>query len=145
MLTTASLLCITTTVMAGDNYFLCNTSKGTASLSLSSNGDELVYKMSNSHGGDFEYSSNSPGYTGFSYNHYSRFQTDYFNVSFNTEGFKYVIFSNYEDGDSSRGIMVVNLKNKKEYKYKCKNEGVDKLSDLTNKLQCDKNDALGCQ
>ncbi|SCM55021.1 hypothetical protein BN1044_04534 [Hafnia alvei] len=101
--------------------------------------------MKNSSGETFAYSSLAPEYSGFLYNHYSRFQTDYMNVSFHHSGFKYTVFSNYEDGDSNKGVTVVNLKTKKEYTYECKDEGVDRLSDLMGKLQCDKDDALGCQ
>ena len=67
------------------------------------------------------------------------------NVVFAKNNFKYTIFSNYEDGDSTKGITVTNLKNNKEYTYKCKGDGVDKLSDLTGKLQCNKDSSLGCQ
>ena len=137
------LLAVSCYSEAAENYFSCNTAKGLLSLKINSN--RLVYKMENSNGKGFSYSSVAPLYKDFLYNHYSRFQTDYFNVSFSQSGFKYTIFSNYEDGNSSRGVTVVSLKSKKEYTYDCKDEGVDKLSDLASKLQCDKDSALGCQ
>lgn len=56
-------------------------------------------------------------YSGFKYNHYSRFQTDYFNVSFANAEYKYTIFSNYEDERESCGVSVTNLNSKKESVY----------------------------
>lgn len=125
-----------------DDYFTCNTSKGV--LSLRNDAGQLIYKMEKNNN-LFSYSSPAPDYKGFFYNHYSRFQTDYLNVSFVQNSFKYTIFSNYEDGNSTKGVSVVNLENNKEYIYDCKDEGVDRLSELVNKLQCDKDSALGCQ
>jgi hypothetical protein len=47
--------------------------------------------------GRLEFSSNSPAYSKFRYNHYSRFQTDYLEVSFINGECKYSIFSKCED------------------------------------------------
>lgn len=127
---------------AGD-YFVCDTIKG--ELSLKTDDNQLFYGMKNKSGEVFSYSSPGPSYSGFLYNHYSRFQTDYVNVSFKQSGFKYTIFSNYEDGKSTKGVTVINVKTKKEYTYDCNNEGVDNLSNLASKLQCDKDSSLGCQ
>ncbi|WP_244968522.1 hypothetical protein [Rosenbergiella australiborealis] len=99
--------------------------------------------MKNANGKVF--SSSSPAYSDFLYNHYSRYQTDYINVAFTKDNFKYTVFSNYEDGESTKGVTVTNMKNNREYTYNCKGEGVDKLSDLISKLQCDKGSSLGCQ
>lgn len=137
------LLFVLRSSCAANDYISCETSKGT--LSLRSDFGNLIYEMKSSNDKGFTYSSPEPSYSGFSYAHYSRFQTDYFNVSFSQSGFKYTVFSNYEDGNSSRGVTVVSLKSKKEYTYDCKDEGVDKLSDLELKLQCDKDSSLGCQ
>lgn len=123
-------------------YLLCETSKGV--LSLKNDNGQLVYEMKNHNGKTFSYASSGPSYQGFQYNHYSRFQTDYLNVSFSQSGFNYIIFSNYEDNINAKGIKVINVKSKKEYTYQCNNEGVDNLSDLTTKLQCNKDSALGC-
>lgn len=136
------LLSFTSSLWASDNYFMCDTIKG--ELSLRYDNSQVVYEMKNQKGVTFSYASRGPSYSGFLYNHYSRFQTDYVNVSFKQSGLKYTIFSNYEEGKNTRGVTVVNLKTKKEYTYDCKSEGIDKLSDLTGKLQCDKDNALGC-
>lgn len=139
----SGLLSLSSISFANDKYFSCHTSKGLVSLSLDS--EKLAYEIKKPKGNAFLFSSPAPEFSGFLYNHYSRFQTDYMNVSFHQGGFKYTVFSNYEDGDSSKGVTVVNLKTKKEYTYGCNDEGVDRLSDLMDKLQCDKDDALGCQ
>lgn len=136
------LLCYSSLAWPTENYFTCKTSKGI--LSLNGDANKLVYEINGQHGDNFKYSSQSPAYSGFLYNHYFRFQTNYLNVSFKQNGFKYVIFSNYEDGKSTKGVMVINLKSHKEYIYNCQNEGIDMLVDLIDKLQCDKDNALGC-
>lgn len=143
MMVIVFLLSISSFSEATENYFSCSTVKGDLSLRISSN--DLIYEMKNSNGKSFSYSSIAPAYKGFLYNHYSRFQTDYLNVSFSQNGFKYTVFSNYEDGNRTRGVTVVSLKTKKEYIYDCKDEGVDKLSYLATKLQCDNDSSLGCQ
>jgi len=130
------------TYAMGD-YFWCNTSKGKLILKINMYG--LVYNMVNSNGKGLYFSSPGPSYKDYLYNHYSRFQTDYINVSFERNGYKYIVFSNYEDGISIRGVTVLNLSTKKEFTYPCEDEGIDKLSDLSMKLKCDKNSALGCQ
>lgn len=139
----SGLLSLSSFAFGAETYFSCSTSKG--ELSLQSDTVQLVYEMKNASGNVFLFSSPSPSYSDFSYNHYSRFQADYMNVVFTENNFKYTIFSNYEDGDSTKGITVTNLKNNKEYTYKCKGDGVDKLFDLTGKLQCNKDSSLGCQ
>lgn len=136
-------LSFTSLSWAEGDYFVCDTAKG--ELSLKADANQLVYEMKNQSGRGFSYSSPGPSYSGFLYNHYSRFQTNYVNVSFNQRGFKYTVFSNYEEGESTRGVTVLNLKTKKEYTYDCKDEGIDKLSDLAMKLQCDKDNSLGCR
>lgn len=139
------IICLLSYIPLGwgaDNYFSCNTSKG--DISLKTDDHKLIYEMKKNKGDAFSFSSPAPEYKGFLYNHYSRFQTDYLNVSFEQGGFKYSIFSNYEDGDSTRGVTVTKLKNNKEYVYNCKDDGVDKLAQLVSKLQCDKDSSLGC-
>ncbi|TKI05694.1 hypothetical protein [Martelella alba] len=128
---------------ANDEYFLCDTAKGTITLD-GSNG-VLRYTLTNDRKNEFYYESKDNDFSGFKYNHYSRFQTEYFNVSFVNAGYKYTIFSNYEDENESRGVSVTNLNSKKESVYDCKSVSIDRLSDLSSKLACDKDSALGCE
>ena len=114
ILTLIGLLSFTSLSWAASDYFTCTTVKGV--LSLKSDVGHLIYEMKKPNGEGFYYSSPAPLYSGFLYNHYSRFQTDYLNVSFSLRGLKYTIFSNYEDGNSNRGVVVTNLK-KKERVY----------------------------
>lgn len=134
---------VPTVLQAADNYFLCNTSKGT--LSLTGIDNQLNYEMSNQNGNKFQYSSKISRHSGFLYNHYSRFQTNYFNINFIHGGYKYTVFSNQENGSSMRGVSVIDMKTKKEYVYNCNDYKIDKLSDLAKKLQCDTDNALGCK
>ncbi|EES0916318.1 MULTISPECIES: hypothetical protein [Escherichia] len=127
---------------ASDVYFLCDTAKGT--IKLDENKGVLRYTLSKDHKIEFNYESKGSDYSGFKYNHYSRFQTDYFNVSFVNAEYEYTIFSNYEDERESRGVSVTNLNSKKESVYYCKSIGIDRLSDLSVKMACDKYSALGC-
>ena len=137
----AMLLCGSS--FAGDEYFVCDTAKGT--IKLDENKGVLRYTLSKNSKTEFNYESKGNDYSGFKYNHYSRFQTDYFNVSFVNAGYKYMIFSNYEDERESRGVSVMNLTSKKESIYDCRVIGVDRLSDLSEKLTCDKDSVLGCE
>ncbi|EGQ5291490.1 TPA: hypothetical protein ACF3LB_002238 [Enterobacter hormaechei] len=127
---------------ATDSYFSCNTSKGTASLTAV--GERLIYEMNSHHGNKFQYISEESIHSEFLYNHYSRFQTDYLSISFVQSGYKYAVFSNYDNGNSARGVSVIDMRTKKEYVYDCKDYKVDRLSDLAKKLECDTNNALGC-
>ena len=129
-------------LQAADNYFLCNTPKGT--LSLADIGEQLVYEMNNHRGNVFKYISKAPEYSGFLYNRHSGFQTNYMSVSFVQSGYKYVIISYYENGSSERGVTVVDMKTKKNYFYECQNYKIDKLFKLSQKLQCDTDNAVGC-
>ncbi|AXD72113.1 hypothetical protein M8D79_000631 [Salmonella enterica] len=128
---------------ANDEYFSCDTAKGIIKLDV--NKDELQYTLTKGRKSEFTYESKGNDFSGFKYNHYSRFQTDYLNVSFVNAGYKYTMFSNYEDENESRGVSVTNLKTKKESVYDCKSVGIDRLSDLSSKLACDKDSALGCE
>ena len=137
-----SLLIFSIPLLAQEEYFSCNTTKGVATLGVEDN--RLVYRMAGAKG-NFEFSSNPPAYSKFFYNHYSRFQTDYLTISFINGEYKYSIFSNYEDNKEEQGVAVFNAKSKKEYRYNCIKTKTDNLSDLSSKLQCDKESALGCQ
>ena len=127
---------------ASDEYFLCDTAKGT--IKLDENKSVLRYTLIKDRKTKFNYGSKGNDFSGFKYNHYSRFQTDYFNVSFINAGYKYTIFSNYEDENENRGVSVMNLDSKKESVYDCKSVNIDRLSDLSEKLTCDKDSVLGC-
>lgn len=131
-----------TPLSSAADYFTCKTTKGQISLKTTSN--RLLYEMINSDGKVFSFSSPGPIYNDFFYNHYSRFQTDYLSVRFNQHEYKYSIFSNYENGENTRGVTVTNLKTKREYMYRCNDKGIDNLLDLTKQLQCDKDASLGC-
>lgn len=64
---------------ANDEYFSCDTAKGIIKLDV--NKDELQYTLTKGRKSEFTYESKGNDFSGFKYNHYSRFQTDYLNVS----------------------------------------------------------------
>lgn len=84
---------------ANDEYFSCDTAKGIIKLDV--NKDELQYTLTKGRKSEFTYESKGNDFSGFKYNHYSRFQTDYLNVSFVNAGYKYTMFSNYEGSQPS--------------------------------------------
>ncbi|EGR0479219.1 hypothetical protein FG078_13005 [Vibrio cholerae] len=123
-------------------YFSCDTKNGTIFLEESQG--ILSYILIKDKKNEIIFESKGDGFLGFKYNHYSRFQTDYFNVSFINLEDSYTIFSNYESNQEKRGISVTNIKNKKESNYECETVHIDRLSDLSTKLTCDTDDVLGC-
>ncbi|MBL5965541.1 hypothetical protein I7V30_09730 [Lelliottia amnigena] len=135
------LTIFSSSLLAQDEYFSCNTSKGVATLTIKNN--QLIYRTEGDKG-KFEFSSNAPTYDKFLYNHYSRFQTDYLTISFINSSYEYSIFSSYENNKEEKGVSVLNVKSKKEYKYDCIKTKTDNLIALTEKLQCNKDSALGC-
>lgn len=83
----------------------------------------------------------------FKYNHYSRYQTDYFRIVFTNNGYKYEIYRNYEAESSNKitaGVNITNLVSKKTYNLLCKAIKIDEINQLSNLLACDKDNALGC-
>lgn len=134
-----TLLFVCFSTLADVTYFSCKTDKG--DLMLKEKNKNLEYNFLNRNDDVFIFS--APPIK-FSYSHYYRFQTDYFDVSFFNGKYKYSIFSNFEDGNYSKGVNVKNIDSKKEYSFACNNTEVDRLRDLSGKLKCDTNSALGC-
>lgn len=129
-------------VLAESLYFSCLTKVGLIVLQMDAH--DLKYAVYKNGAESFYFKSKQRDNGGFKYNHYSRFQTDYFNVSFYNGNYKYSVFSNYDDGVQAQGVTAFNLNNKKEITYKCKKTNVDRLSELSLKLQCDIHSSLGC-
>lgn len=137
------LLSLSERAFAENLYFSCLTKVGAVVLKM--DGNDLRYAVYKNGAESFYFKSKQIDNGDFKYNHYSRFQTDYFNVSFYNGNYKYSVFSNYEGGVQAQGVTVFNLNNKKEITYKCKKTNFDRLSELSLKLQCDRNSSLGCQ
>lgn len=137
------LLGLSKMAFAGDIYFSCLTKIGTVVLQM--DGNDIKYVVYKNGHEDFYFKSKRIGNGDFKYNHYSRFQTDYFNVSFFNGDYKYSVFSNYEDGQQAQGVTVLRINDKKEFTYGCKKTSADRLSELALKLQCDRKSSLGCQ
>ncbi len=100
-------------VLAEEIYFSCSTKSGIAVLQMNDN--NLEYSFDKKGRTIFLFKSKKIDNGSFKYNHYSRFQADYFNVSFINDDYKYLVFSNYEDGQQSQGVTVLNLNNKIHY------------------------------
>ncbi|MBD2792410.1 hypothetical protein [Xenorhabdus szentirmaii] len=123
-------------------YFSCDTKKGNVKLEVK--GNKIIYSISKDGINDFSFSSKGNDFSGFLYNSYSRYQTEYITISFNNGVYTYSVFSNYEDGMTSSGVTVVNNRNSKETKFECNSVHINDMYDLTSFLMCDKNNALGC-
>lgn len=136
------LLFFNTYSLANEMFFSCLTSKGVVSLYRKDN--KLFYSMEKKGESVFLFFSAKKGFEEFTYNQYSRYQTDYRNVSFSNHGFEYNIFSNIDNGEIQQGVSVVNLKSNKEYSHLCEQVYIDDLVTLSNILACDKESALGC-
>ncbi len=137
------LLYVCNQAFAAELYFSCVTKSGSVLLMM--NGNNLEYSFVKQGEIMFSFKPKESINNDFKYNHYSRFQTDYFNVSFINNDYKYSVFSNYEDGQQSQGVTVLNINSKKEFTYQCITTDVDRLSELSSKLQCDRSSSLGCQ
>lgn len=125
--------------LADVTYFSCKTDRG--DIILKEKNKKFEYNFLNRNNDLFRF--NAPPVK-FTYSHYYRFQTDYFDVSFFNGKYKYSIFSNFEDGNYSNGVNVKNIDSKKEYSFACNVTEIDRLRDLSEKLKCDTNSALGC-
>lgn len=136
-------LLLSNETLARNVYFSCSTKIGRVLVEMVD--ESLEYSLNEQGGSSFIFKSSGNLNNEFRYNHFSRYQTDYFNISFNNHGYKYSIFSNYEDGKEKKGVAVLNTLNQKEYIYKCNSSEIDRLSELSSRLQCDKNSSLGCQ
>lgn len=130
-------------VFAEELYFSCVTKSGAVVLQMNDN--NLEYSFDKQGRIMFSFKSKEGISNDFKFNHYSRFQTDYFNVSFVNNDYKYSIFSNYENGQQSQGVTVLNINSKKEFTYHCITTDIDRLSELSSKLECDRSSSLGCQ
>lgn len=83
----------------------------------------------------------------YTYNHYSRYRTDYLSISFNNENYKYSIYQNYDAEqrpETKYGITVINnAVELSEVNIPC-TASINKIKYLSKLLPCEKNNALGC-
>ncbi|EOX6880756.1 hypothetical protein ACPU88_000938 [Providencia stuartii] len=122
--------------------FQCATENGSINLALV--GENLKLTMKNNDSIFIEQSSKLLESKGFSYNYYSRYNTEYYRVTYSNNNMGYAIYKNYEDGQYNSGLQVTDLSVNKEYNFDCNKIKVDKLDELFNILDCDKESALGC-
>lgn len=83
----------------------------------------------------------------FKYNHYLRYQTDYFRVVFVNNGYEYEIYRNYDGETLSKvvaGVNVSKLKSIKKYNNNCNIIQIDNIQELSKYLKCDEEYAFGC-
>ncbi|TXK60979.1 hypothetical protein [Alkalisalibacterium limincola] len=84
----------------------------------------------------------------FRFNHYSRFQTEYLEISARTDHAEYRVYKHYlgEFGDEkpSYGLLITDIKSGTEQRFECAKEVFDDLSVLPDVLECDRENALGC-
>ena len=121
-------------------YFSCMTKKGHVKLSVENH--TLVYSLTKDNSEKFKFSSKGTNFSGFEYNYYYRYQTEYKKISFNVGAYVYSIFSNFEQDNEISGVTV--SIGGKEYTYNCLSLEKNRLSDLMPLLKCNKSNAMGC-
>ncbi|MGX4746786.1 hypothetical protein [Providencia rettgeri] len=135
------ILLLLSTFANSKTFFQCATKDGTINLELIGKDLKLTMKKNNS---IFIECSSKLLEGGYSYNHYSRFNTEYYRITYSSNNVDYAIYKNYEDGQYNSGLQVTDLNVNKEYNYDCNKIHIDKLDELLNILECDKGSALGC-
>lgn len=88
----------------------------------------------------------------FSQNHYFRYRTDYFTLTFLNNEYEYTVSRYYSDdgisGDSESivaGVKVINTESKKEFVNMCKTIEEDSISVLRDFLPCNLYGEFGCK
>ncbi|EPT1733346.1 hypothetical protein ACYUMR_000076 [Providencia stuartii] len=123
-------------------FFHCITKDGV--ISMYSIDDELILTMKKNDSIVINYSSSLSKNSNFKYSYYSRFNTEYYRVTYSSGDANYSLYKNIEGGNNDSGLQVTHLTNNKEYQYECIKTQTDKLDKLLNILECDKGNALGC-
>jgi hypothetical protein len=118
-----------------------------ASPGLTSKSGTLYYRFGASSKIELEYPSKPNGAAkNFGYAHYSRYQTERYEVTFSIGRYNYTIFDYYEENENqkdSRGVRVATeWGHSKETILSCKGQGTSKLSQLEGKVSCDAENAL---
>ncbi|EIU7556885.1 hypothetical protein WMR60_002996 [Providencia rettgeri] len=124
------------------SFFQCATENSSINLELV--GENLKLTMKNNDSIFIGQSSKLLESKGFSYNYYSRYNTEYYRVTYSNNNVGYAIYKNYENGKYNIGLQVTDLSTNKEYDFNCNKIKVDKLDELLNIIDCDKESALGC-
>lgn len=130
-------------------YFTCLMKNG-KTLSLCGSAKALSYRYGKAGNLELIFPSAAPqSIKQFKYNNYLRYGVDYYRVSFLSGQYYYRI---YRDIDSEltpqiqAGIIVESKSsiNKKEFNLSCVDSINDNLSKLSEFLECDEENALGC-
>lgn len=134
------ILLLLSTFANSKTFFQCATKDGTINLELIGKDLKLTMKKTT----PFLLNVLQNYWRGYSYNHYSRFDTECYRITYSSNNVDYAIYKNYEDGQYNSGLQVTDLNVNKEYNYDCNKIHIDKLDELLNILECDKGSALGC-
>lgn len=108
--------------------------------------DSVFYRFGSKKNTEFSYPTNNNQNNLLTYNHYNRYQTDYFRVNFLNNGFSYEVFRDYIDENTPKitaGVTVID-KNQKSYISNCSSISHDNIHLLSSVLACDTESALGC-
>lgn len=87
---------------------------------------------------------NTGNNTLFKYNHYLRYQTDYFRLAFKNNNYLYEIYRNYDGNKVNAGVTVSEPSLTKPYDNMCKTIEIDNLSNVSKYINCDTDYSLGC-
>lgn len=87
---------------------------------------------------------NAGNNTLFKYNHYIRYQTDYFRLAFKNNDYLYEIYRNYDGNKVNAGVIVSEPLSSRPYDNMCKTIEIDNISNVSKYINCDTDYALGC-
>ncbi|MEH3021634.1 MAG: hypothetical protein PGN19_02735 [Pseudomonas oryzihabitans] len=155
LLSTAFFLSHATAENHKDMIFRCAIGKNREmtvfkSATLDQNDIELTYESKGKTGTEMRISEKAPikEFKKFSYNHYSRYQTNYIRINFISSDYEYSVYSDYDANlpiKEERGVIVTKRSTGDETKIKCSTSDIDKLEEMSAILNCNQNSALGCQ
>jgi hypothetical protein len=123
-------------------YFSCPVTRG-RSVALCGAADQSVrYRFGRPGAIELQYPQEASGSAGqMFYAHYSRYQTDRFEVRFNNQGTEYVVFDYHEDGRHRAGVRVTGA-DAKEREVICTGRIASRIGELKDRLPCDADSAL---
>ncbi len=111
---------------------------------------ELTYEFEGKTGTELRISekASAKAFKKFSYNLYSRYQTNYIRLNFTNSDYEYSVYSDYDANlpvKEERGVIVTRRSTGSETRIKCSTSDIDKLEEISTILNCNQNSALGCQ
>jgi hypothetical protein len=127
-------------------YFSCQTARG-KSIALCGSGDRFVqYRFGKRGKIELRFPTSGASPETLRYANFARFETENYEVTFESLGAHYAVFDYTEGNEHSAGVRV-NKSSGQEVLIKCSSRIYSRLSQLESRLPCDRDNALnmgGC-